>query len=447
MALELGSIVSAVEAVQQAIQIYRRIEGLPMQMTQLGRRMERLNVFLVQLDAFVKVKPGGDAYVSLFSGQKEELGRILASIRGHSKKVYDLFDRYEKGLFSRTHDLKFRFEWANKIYFSLVENSPKKIELIMQDIDYDRGILSDYLALMNVHGVEILIDKTHTLPAPPPTAANKKNLKSPTNPPKPLVPTQASPSPSPTPRRDFKILFVDPYNTSRSVVAEALVKLLSHATAQANGDWRIGEVASAGFFVRNGSDCVDLIDKLDYSFPSFKRPFEAGGQGPNATALAALFDNKSYDFPFKKTIREQTVRRKTVGMQKTCFGMYDYIIVFTNREHDNVIKLKAAVQKSAAVAAAGKGKGKGGLEQEVWRGKGRVLHLGAFISRSGSGVPWEIVGLPKNADGRESRDQWNLKVAEIKTAVKKFLEQEMRWKRPENAVLGGGGGNLKAGKS
>jgi hypothetical protein len=414
MALDPGSIVTAIDLVQRAIEIYQRIEALPQQMTQLGRRMERLNVFLVQLEAFVRRKKPGSAYARLFSGQKEALGLLLSSIKEHSEKVYDLFERYEKGILSRTHDLQFRVKWAAQIWFSLVDSSPEKIQAIMDDIDYDRGVLSDYMTLMNVYGVEVIVDKAFEPQAQAAGAATKKPAA-----PKTLAPAKRpSPSPSPAPpRKDFKIIFVDPLNQGRGVVAEAFVKLLGGLTLVAKRQWRISIAHSAGFFVKNRSNCADVVENLEYSYKSFKRPLEDGAKAPSALALAALFDNKSYDYPFKADIRDAMTARRSRGLRKDVFKQYDFIIVFTNRDHDNMIKLKEALRKEdGSVASA--------------RGKGRVLHLGTFLADNSGGPPREITTPPKKAGSTVSRNDWNRKVAEIKTAVKAFLKQEMGWTHP-----------------
>lgn len=68
-------------------------------------------------------------------------------------KVYDVFTRYENGILPCSHDLMFRARWASQTWFSLVDNSPEKIQVLVDDIDYDRGILTDYLVLMNAPAV------------------------------------------------------------------------------------------------------------------------------------------------------------------------------------------------------------------------------------------------------------------------------------------------------
>ncbi|GAB1316770.1 hypothetical protein MFIFM68171_06980 [Madurella fahalii] len=397
MALDLGTVLAVVEVVNKAIEIYQRIESLPQQMTQLGGRMERLNKFLVRLELFVKRNPA-KASSSLYSGQIEDLGKLLDGIKDNATKVYDLFERYQKGILSRSMDLEFRAKWLSHLWFSLIDNSPEKIQAIMDEIEYDRDLLRDYMSLM-------AIDRP-----PEPTPTSRAGKAGPGR--------QPSPAPSPSlvrPKRDYKVLFVDPYNTERSVVAEALLKLFGRRTLKAGGEWRIAEVQSAGFFVRNMSDCVDVIDCLQYSFKSFKKEWRPGNQRAVQTALAAVFDNKWYDYPFKQAIGDEITARHSRGLRKDMFGRFDFIVVFTGREHDNMIKLKEALGKNAAIP----------------RGKGRVLQLGTFLSRDRATV--QGILYPKmNPDGSQNRDNWNGKVAEIKTALKEFLKREMQWTPPHD---------------
>lgn len=424
MALDLGTIITVVEIVEKVIDVYLRIEGLPQQMKNLGRRMERLNIFLGQLEGFVKRKPK-TAFATLYSGQLEDLGKLLAGIQENAERVYDIFDRYKKGILSRSKNLEFRAKWVSNIWFSLVDKTPEKIQAIMDDIDWERSVLSDYLALMAVERAQQPSGPVRRL-----TGREPERAASGTRHPTP------SPSPSPAaPRRNYKILFVDPYNIGRGVVAEALVKLFGQLTVKTGGDWRIGEVQSVGFFVKKGSDCTDVIDTLNYSYKSFKKPWKDGGQIPQKVALEALFDNKWCDHPFKKTIAQEMDTRQSRGLRKNMFTRFDYIVVFTRREHDNMIKLKDAIQKSSEAVGTKS------------RSRARILQLGAFISQEG-GLLREILSPVPNEDGSQNRQRWNRAVADMKVALRGFLKQEMEWKQPrEKEKATGGQKRLEVGKA
>ncbi len=403
--MDPGTILGIVDLVQRVIEIYQRVDDLPSQMARLGRRVKQLNVFLVALEGFVKEKRD-TAYSTLFSGQKKDLANILARIKENVGKTKDLFERYEKGILSQRHNLQFRVSWFKQVWFTYADNSVEKIQAIMDDIDDDRALLRDYMHLMQVKNMDVLI--TAAVAAAAAAAAPSPGLSAPFG-----AVQKQSPSPSPAPpRKDYSILFVDVSNIGRSVVGEAVAKLIGLETQLAGRDWRVAKIHSAGFFVKNRSDVVDVVSSLDYSYPSWKKPISNGGQAPQEVALAAVFDNKSYNYPFKEKTRSALVKHQSRGMTKDTFKRYDFILVFTNRDHDNTVKLKQALRSTAG-------------ETLVVKNKGRIVHLGAYLRKDGP--PKEIAIPKKNADGTDSRYHWNGKVAEIKTAIKAFLKQEMKW--------------------
>jgi hypothetical protein len=438
--MDLGTVLTVVELVEKAITIYERIENLPQQMAQLGRRMENLNLFLVRLQNFLTEsnKNNKKAKTQLLSGQLNDLRKLLAGIKANAEKVYDLFDRYKSGILSRSKDLKFRASWMTQVWFSIVDSSADKVQVIMEDIDDQRSLLRDYLVLMAVEkAYEPATTATTTRPGRDPAQKPTDGTLAAAS-----TKRRPAPSPSPTPpRRDYKILFVDPYNEARSVVAEALVKLLAQMTLRARGgggDWRIGEVSSAGFFTKRKNEAVHAIDGLDYSDRSFKLPWRPGGEAPDATALSAVFDNRWADFPFKKDIRKEILGRTSRGMPKDVFAKFDFVFVFTIREHDNMVKLKEALLKKEGPGA-------------VPRCKGRVLQLGTYLAQK-RGQVREILnpveaGSVKSGDLKKHREAWNQQVSEIRTALKAFLKQEMRWTPPDDQdVPSNGKKGLEAGK-
>lgn len=436
MALDLGTVLAVVEVVRKCMAMYERIESLPKQMAQMGRRIKRLSIYLGDLEAFVMAKPT-TAFAALYSGQRAALVEVLASIQGNVAKVHDVFDRYEKGILSRSKNLEFRAKWLSSIWFSLVDSSPGKVQTIMEEIDQDAVELRDWLDFMTLKGVQVLVQASWSPDTPPLDRGRDRGRGTDET----AATTQRavpSPSPSPAPpRRDYKILFVDPYNTARGVVAEALVKLFGQLTVKNGGDWRISEVESVGFFVKSKSDCISTIDGLDYSFKTFKKPWMEGHESAAKTALAAVFDNKWYDHPFKEVLQQEMASRKSRGLQKDMFTRFDYIVVFTNREHDNMIKLKDAIRRTR------------GASRASTHGKGRILQLGTFLKQDGGPAREILHPAGVNSDGPRSRQDWNKKVAEIKTALKELLKREMQWKQPESRGKAPAGGQktLEVGKA
>ncbi|KAM7198384.1 hypothetical protein V8F20_006145 [Naviculisporaceae sp. PSN 640] len=478
MALDLGTIVTAVEMVQKAIELCNKIVDLPEKMKALGRRMERQNILLLQVEKFVKKYATGVDPI-LEAGQRTDLMRIIGNIKENAVKVYELLERVDKGILSAEHNLEFRSKTAARIWYALIERPNESIEAIMEDINHDRKELSDYVNIISaeISAKGLLMLKANAVmeaeqrekekekekeaaelkkktkdkgkdksPSPSPskpatttnTSSKPQNLQVITvTPPKTKI--RASPSPSPLPlRQDYKILFVDPRNQARSVVAQSLLLLLGALTTtlqsqaksfpkSASAAWRISQVHSAGFFVSHKSTLTPSVtSSLPYSHKSYKMGPFPGNEPPNPVALSAVFDNKSYPYAFKSDIQKRMVNRRSVGLTENAFKDYDYIIVFTNREHDNMVRLKDALIKMGKLSVRERG------------GKGRVLHLGTYIPQR-NGAPREILAVTprKDKNGKslgEDRADWNKKAGEIKTALKGFLKEEMDWVMPDQEV-------------
>ncbi|KAK4140818.1 uncharacterized protein C8A04DRAFT_14604 [Dichotomopilus funicola] len=437
--MDLGTVMTVVDLVQKAIEIYQKIESLPVQLERLGRRMEAINMVLVRLQNFLQQadqnnrKTGqGGGHGKLLPGQLSDLHKLLQGIQTNAAAVYDVFDRYNKGILSRSKDLTFRASWMAQVWFSLVDNSADKVEDLMKDIDHQRSVLNDYL-------VFVLVEKAYEpstprlgrpperkLLMPPPTNNNSNHSNGGLNHGTSSVrqrPVLPSPSPSP-PRKDYRILFVDPYNEGRSVIAEALLKMIGQLTLQQatkdkdkdTNNWRIAQISSAGFFIKRRHGATDAVDTLDYSEKSFQLPWRPGGEPPNAAAMAAVFDNKWADYPFKREVQTATLGRKSTGLPKDVFSTFDFVVVFTMREHDNMVKLKQALSTKKGATA-------------IPCGKGRVLQLGAYLGQK-KGQVREILHTLEEKNGRKNREVWNRQVSDIRTALKGFLRQEMKWTAP-----------------
>lgn len=174
MSLDPGTILSIIDLVQRAVAIYKCIDDLPQQMAQLGKRMETLNVFLVSFSAFVKDYPR--------STQKQDLTLYLKNIEENVDQVHELFDRYQKGIVSRSHDLELRFRWATSLWYSLIDNSPEKIQAIMDEIEHYTTMLNNYMTLELLRLTQAAL-KPKPKPKPAPQTAASKSRPGPSTPP------------------------------------------------------------------------------------------------------------------------------------------------------------------------------------------------------------------------------------------------------------------------
>ncbi|KAH6657972.1 hypothetical protein BKA67DRAFT_203401 [Truncatella angustata] len=421
MSLSLDTVFQVVEIVQKAVAIYERIKDAPDTIRKLGRRMGRLETILEGLENYVR-NNSKHALARLRQSQSEDLLHIIDETREDCSRVYVLFEKWEKKI--GPLGLQFKdnafAQYVAQSYFAL-GSSAKELESLAADVEIHRRDLDQYMALMGVQGIQAnqdaimsmkqqiqqlhkLVQANVALAAPQPTAPAQAGGKKKRKP---------SPSPSP-PKRDFKVIFIDPHNLGRSVCAEVLMDLYRADTKKRNGDWRIATIHSAGFFCKSENDCIEMIEKLDYKHGSYKMGMSKGATSPNEAAIASVFHNKNFEKikDYKTDLYVRTDARVSRGIKKDVFKQYDYIIVFTGREHDNMIRLRSAITAKDGKDAAPKG-------------KGRVVHLGSYSSTDGSVK--EIVDPPKNKDGTHSRDEWNKKVAELKIAIRGFLHKEMEW--------------------
>ncbi|OIW28757.1 hypothetical protein CONLIGDRAFT_577951 [Coniochaeta ligniaria NRRL 30616] len=403
MALSLDTVITVASLVRGAVELYNRIDDWPDQMKKLGRRMKNLNVYLTELEEIV-AKKANNAFVRLFSKQKEHLGLLLQDIRKDTESIKALFHKWENDI--GPLGFQFRFKTITQAYFALGSSSDK-IAALIEDVNEHLQGIRDYLTLMGFKAAVLIGERQNANLAPAPVlgkpgkapVGEKKDDKNKRKP---------SPSPSPAPpRRDFKIVFVDPGNVARSVVAEALAKLMREWTKVSNGDWRIRTIHSAGVLVKDRTD-VPEIESL--------RREVAGSQSPGRLALEAVFDNKNFDFPAKKDIHISMLRKRSNGIKKDMFKVYDFILVFSSRDHESMLKVKSALIE------------KDGAKEVTATGKGRILHLGSYLTLDG--IPREIDDPSKTSKAPVTRADWNWKAAQIKLAIKEFLKQEMQWKQP-----------------
>lgn len=111
------------------------------------------------------------------------------------------------------------------------------------------------------------------------------------------------------------------------------------------------------------------------------------------------------------------LKKRSVGIRKDIFKKYDFILVFTSRDHENMLKMRSALIE------------KDGQDEVTARGKGRILHLGSYLTLDG--IPREIKDARNlGTESKVTRADWNWKTAQVKLAVKEFLKQEMQWKQP-----------------
>ena len=520
---------TAVELVTKAIKIFKDINGLPKEIIELRKKMESIRGLFVSIQGFVKINEK-QPLMSLLPDQRKELAKGIKRIQKYAKETYLIFERYKKDVLSRPAGPS---KWSAQAWYSVIDRTPDKIKELLEKIQEDNNLLVSHVQLMTAQGVSMLVQAQQTTPAPPLapqfglvpqqgrparnannattnqsplTRLNQQTLSVPRPAPgrnsfsnldrpatlSPVIVAAEPKRPSSTPPSTsapntlanfsspkYKVLFVDPYGTERSVIARSLARLLFLRTiAQGRGDQcRIGELASAGFFVRDNTnrDCVNLIERMDYVRPSYRRDImdaktitassdaRSGGIVPGV--LDALSDDKSPAvanllWGMSPTERTNIIRggdpkgppgamSPIRGMQKSFFtggpGAYDFIVVFTQRELHNVNKLKETILGPDNRVSEDD---KAANPRKPW-----VVHLGAYgwkdyAARTMTAIRThprdarEIYVATEGNDYSDSsnnittrnrgpagevnwKERWDLRVAQIRKALESFLSLEM----------------------
>lgn len=384
MADALGTVTTVLHIVKEAYQLYCKIKDCPPLMERIGEHLELVQLDLERIQAFLKATPVSKQGTRV-------LLCLIQRIREDSEDVTAVFHKWNES------------NKPAKVWF-VVSGKQEDLIALRDAIDTNRAELSREMLYM---GGPFGVDKFGVVPA-------QLSLHHTTT-----TTTQTLPGqPTETSRKDYSIMFVDPYDTARSVVAEAYMKLLKGWTVGTGGDWRFQIMHSAGFFVSSRSGVIELVQSMEYTYPSYKLPMAEGHKPPKATAMDALFDNEMFKYPFKQTVKRDIEARRSRGIEKTMFKYYDFVIAFTNREYDNLMRLRKALIAREGRHAVTRG------------GKGRIIHLGTYVSGAQKGRPREICA--PSGDG--TREEWNARVGQIKTAVKGFLKQEVGWKQPEKGA-------------
>ncbi|KAJ2905839.1 hypothetical protein MKZ38_004087 [Zalerion maritima] len=400
--MSLDLILTGVSLAWQAWEAYEKIDGAPDEVASVAVTIKSMKGYLEDVKRLIqKHKP------KFSSIQVIKIDDIVKNANTVSGEAAALFKKWDNEAGAAPGGLKWRYDKVAKVWFTLGGSMGDLKELEQKA----KSRCSELDQVLNVINTEILIRMQKKLddfllvpPSPGPSGPT-----GPTNP-KGKGPKKP-PSPSPMPKRsDIRILIVDPSNRGRGRVAESLLLLMGTWTVCTGGRWKISTAHSAGFFLREKSDVIDIIENMNLLHGHDVKVTQ-GGKPASPVAMEALFDNNAYKHPLKEKIKEKVASETSRGLSRNAFKNYDYLIAFTEREHENLIRLKGQLMASygSKIAPAG---------------KGRVLHLGSYLSRQAGKGPVEMID-PRPA----TREKWNAKVAQIKFALKQFLRKELGWEQ------------------
>ncbi|GAM82445.1 hypothetical protein ANO11243_004250 [Dothideomycetidae sp. 11243] len=349
-------------------ELIEKIKDAPEHIEHMKKRLRDLESQLNRLKENF-LTPDGKIVPDLKRSARDDLLRILTDLYSDIDGVNKILAEWDnrKGPLGTTLPA-----FAPKLFFALGKN-PERLDNLEKEIAYHRAELNLWLTTT-------IAEKLSPAPTPPPVKHEKRK---------------------PT------ILFLDKDNIGRSKVAEAYVRLLQDRTWRSTGHRPLHAVHSAGLHVARRSEVVDLIQPMGEIYHTTRLP--------SLTALAALFDNKFYDGPYKDGLWKEMQVSMARGVPASLFRDYEYILVFSGYMQKNLVELRTKL-----VERHGKG-----IAPER---KGRVVLLGEYAHVRTEVIPH----VERWGDETAYRTAWNSTVGVIKGAVKGWLKAELGWKQPEH---------------
>ena len=270
--------------------------------------------------------------------QAVELRETIKEITADAKRISRILEQcYEN---AGPGGLHFRFDIIAQSFFAL-GGGAKELEKLANNLKRGRDSISEQLIRLQGHGMNVLLAQANN-------------------------PIRRSPSPRKI-RKNLSILFVDSVNESRSamttlwsayakywkpgrsVVSQAYAELVREWTVRTGNHFPISRIHSAGFHVESRGDLIDMQKSLNFKMIP-------GGKTPRGVALAALFDNKLFNYPYKEKINQSVQQQTSRGLTRLTFLKYDYLILFNYSDRATIERLKDAVLNKFGERAVAKGK-------------------------------------------------------------------------------------------
>lgn len=395
MSFSPDMVVTLLGYVRDVVHFVEAIKDAPREMTELNKRMKFLGMWLNGLRTTLEARR---RQLSLFTSEQHQiLTSIMNDLGENVLTVNTLYNEWRgnKGPWG----LEFRFSLAAKFWHEL---GPRKEELasLGSSIEKHREDLRDTLLLLGFHAINEIGDHIGGNGA-------ASGLT-----PGPVLEGQ----PKPPPRSDYRIIFIDPYNEGRGIVAEALAKMMREWTLQAGGKWPVAIIHSAGFYLRSRGEIEHVVrDKLIIPKGASPMEWRNGGKSPNPWVLRAMFDPSMCRPRIRTKVEPEITKRKSRGVRKTIFRQYDYIIVFHRREYDNLLTLKRVLIQQEG-------------QQIAPDHTGRIVHIGAPTL---SGSTADVLDVDWNTSDAHKPRKWLEKVTEIRRVTQDILIRRTGWSIPD----------------
>lgn len=388
MSLGIGEALTAIDI---AITIFQKVKATHAEFKKMLELLEDVKPHVQQVQKLLPRQEQVDLLRKADSAAVLRINDIMNAIESRTTEASKIVDSWDL-IGTWLPGAKWKYSPAQDIS-NLVKGNGSRLRELAEELETQRRRLDSWINTVSLQNLLSLLE-------------DSKQQK----PQKAQVPQTPQKPPSAVPKMKG-VIFVDSYNTGRSVIAQSYLFLIREWTVRTKNRWPLQKWDSAGLRVRAGSAHVDNLTAV-------KTPmnFIQGGTVSSAIAISSLFDHKFFNYPYKAPIRERASQRKSRGLPPDLFSGFDFIFVFTREERHILEALReklAAQQTSEQIVTANK--------------RARIL----LLSEYGSHVQAEIK-LPDQTDNeKELKEAWSKVTNNINTSVKAFLMQECGWTTPK----------------
>ncbi|KAF2405186.1 hypothetical protein EJ06DRAFT_518213 [Trichodelitschia bisporula] len=143
----------AIEIVQKAVALYKKIQDAPEQVAKIGKRMERLEHYLRGLQELLNAK-SSNTLASLQPAQTQQLKLVIQDIKSDSQQIYDILYKWDNNV--GPFGLELRFKTMAQALFA-TGSSPDKLNDLCESIQQHQSELRDFLQLLGWFGLNQIL--------------------------------------------------------------------------------------------------------------------------------------------------------------------------------------------------------------------------------------------------------------------------------------------------
>jgi hypothetical protein len=389
MSLGLGEAVTAIEVV---IELWRKVEDAQDEVDKMGKQLEVTKVKIVHAEQLV---PKNKEYLL-----KETNISIWSSLQKTTREIQRVAQQAEQILrnwFNISSKLD-GAQWTNKYianFAAVVKQNPGKLRDLREELIAHQDELQSQIQMLILNGTLKIMEDLH----------KKRTQLQPS--PQPTKPKSRSPSPRPPPKN---IIFIDSYNSGRSVIAQSYMLLVREWTTRTKNHWPLHRIDSAGIRITARSAFAEQLKTLPLKTPI---TMSAGNVPASTLAVNALFDQPYFMYAYKPPMRSNATKRRSRGLPADLFSGYDHIFVFSREQRDILEALREWYRGTLS------------LEAKKASTRARIELLGEYGSHNKAEI------LAPNDGDEAAAKKWGWVVGNVKTSCKAFLGERCGWVTPK----------------